>query len=287
MAYRVCFGCVTDEKLRYQRQAAILLASLRQLGGEYADADFIVCVDGAIAPDVLPYLTMLGARLVPVATVSDRWPATGKLRFLELPSLASYDYAVLVDCDIAVTGSPDRLFGGSGVRARMAGATSVPPAVLADLFARAGLPPQDARYRTTVNPAPTPLYANSGVVVVAGAVIETFAEHWVRRQRWLLDHPEWLPDCAKHTNQASLSVALIESGVAFEPLDLGCNFPVHRAPARFYTPEVEALEPTILHYDLMDADGYLAPSHGGAANLAVDRVNAAWRSVRERLQRGP
>lgn len=286
MALRVCFGCVTNEKLRYQRQAALLLASLRQLGGEYADSDFILCVDGEIAPDVMPYLTLFDAKLVPVTPVSNHLPATGKLRFLELPELAAYDYAVLVDCDTAITGSPRRLFGGTGVRARMAGGTSVPPAVLADLFARAGLPPQDARYWTTVHRAPTPLYANSGVVVVAAAAIETFAAHWARRQRWLLDHPEWLPDCARHTNQASLSVALIESGVAFEPLDLGCNFPVHRAPPSFYTPEVEALEPTILHYDLMDADGYLAPSHGRAANLAVDRVNAAWRSTHARLQRG-
>jgi hypothetical protein len=281
--YRVCFGCVTDDKPRYQRQAAVLLASLRRLGGEYGNTDFFVCTTGAIAPEIAPFLTMLGARVVHVPPVSTRLPATGKLRFLELPDIAGHDYAVLMDCDTAIAMPPDGLFGGAGVRARMAGATSVPPAVLADLFARAGLPPQDACYWTTVKRERTPIYVNSGVVVVAAAAARDFAHRWARHQSWLLDHPELLPGCAKHTNQASLAVALVDSGIAFEALDIGFNFPVHRAPPAFYTSEIDALAPTILHYDLTDEDGSLRPSPGAAADAAITRVNRAWRSTRASL----
>ena len=275
--YRVCFGCVTDEKIRYQRQAIFLLASLRHFGGEYADADFLLCVAGQLAPELLVQAKQLDARVIPVERVSGHLPATSKLRFLQRPELLAYDYTVLLDCDTAIVRPPGGLFGGRGVRARLAGSTSVPPAILADLFARAGLPPQDACYWTTVKPERTPLYANSGVIAVATGVIETFVDRWIKHQCWLLEQPELLPGCARHTNQASLSVALVDTGVPFEPLDIGFNFPVHRAPPSFFTPEISALAPTILHYDLSDQDGCLLPSAGRGSNEAIARLNDAWR----------
>jgi hypothetical protein len=278
--HRVVFGCVSDGKLRYQRQAVVLLASLRALGGEYADADFIWCVAGEIAPELRPYVARLGARVVAIDPVSGKLPATNKLRFLQQPELSAFDYVVLMDCDTAVAAAPSLLFGGAGVRARMAGSTSVPPSVLADLFARAGLPPQPERYWTTVKPERTPLYANSGVVVVATAIAEQFVACWMRYQSWLLDHPELLPGSVRHTNQASLALALVDSGVEFEPLDIEFNFPVHRAPPEFYTPAVSALAPVILHYDLTDDDGCLLPSPALGASAAIARVNNAWQHAR-------
>jgi hypothetical protein len=276
MRHRVCFGCVTDANPRYQRQAVLLLASLRALAGEYADADFFLCVVGRIHPALMPIAAALGTHVVEVQPLSMKRPAANKLRFLLLPELEQFDYAVLLDCDTALAASPEGLFGGAGVRGRMAGARSVPPEVLAGLCGRSGLPAPQATYITAVTREPTPIYVNSGVIVVARATLGRFIERWVHYQDWLLASPELLPGCAGHTNQASLTLALIESQVAFEPLDVRFNFPVHRAPRTFWTPEVDRLSPVILHYDLTASDGHLLSPRATGARAAVEHVNAAW-----------
>jgi hypothetical protein len=142
------------------------------------------------------------------------------------------------------------------------------------------LPPPAPDYLTAVTRERIPLYVNSGVLVVARDALDRFAGSWLRHQDRLLAQPHLLPGCAKHTNQASLSLALVESGVSFEPLDLGFNFPVHRAPATFITPEIHMVRPTILHYDFTAEDWTLRPSPALMANAAIDRVNAAWRRYR-------
>jgi hypothetical protein len=283
-AYRACFGCVTDEEPEFQQGALFLLASLRALGGAYAGADFVICVVGTLAPPLATMADTLGARVVAVAPLSETRPQANKLRFLALPELARYDYAVLLDCDTAIATSPEDMFGGTGMRARIAGGRSVPPSVLDNLFAEAGMAPPPPAYLTTVTAEPTPLYCNSGVVVMAGAIVGRFIDIWQRRQAWLLEHPELLPGCAGHAQQASLSLALAECGVAFEPLDLRFNFPAHRPRRSFFTPAVDVLDPVILHYNHPAEDWTLLPSLAAGANRAIDRVNAAWRETRARLQ---
>jgi hypothetical protein len=273
--YRVCFGCVTDDHPRYQRCAILLATSLRQLGGEYADADFVICVVGKLDPALLPLAERVRAEVIEVPPIAPHRPPSHKLRFLLRPELAAYDYGVLIDCDAAIAGSPARMFGGTGVRARMAGRATVPNAVLADLLRRESLPVPDLCYFATTSHEPLTLYCNSGVVVVAGSVVQTFALAWYDYQNMLLAAPELLPGCAQHTNQASLTLALVASGVTFEPLDLSLHFPIHRTPADFRTPDIDRIDPMLLHYSLIHED-VLPPCRPLGANAAIARVNAAW-----------
>jgi hypothetical protein len=277
--FRVCFGCVADGP-KYRQQVYLLLATLRALGGDYANADFFLCVVGAITPEIKRATEGLSARIVSTDAYSQRHPYSNKLRFLGLSEIQGYDYAVLLDCDTAIAGSLERLFGGRGVRAKIADGATVPQQLLVELFSAAGLTSPEASYFTSLSNDRTLPYCNSGVVVIPGASAGMFAESWIRNNDWLLQHPELLPGCGTFCDQASLSLALTESRVAFEPLDVGLNFPTHWAP-QFYTPDIARVAPAILHYhDRVSADGRVLRCPAVMANQAIARINDVWRQAR-------
>src|SRR5215467_2657805 len=114
---RIVLGCVVDNKPVYLHEALRLLQSVRWFGGEAAKCDFILCMVGTADPLFSRRFRQLAAKVRVVQAYSEISPATNKLRFWQLPELASYQRAVCLDCDTIVMRDPLPPLQGPGLQA--------------------------------------------------------------------------------------------------------------------------------------------------------------------------
>lgn len=91
---------------------------------------------------------------------------SNKIRFLELPELAHYETAVLLDCDVALVQDPAPYFAQPALQLKIADLPTVPSERLAWLCAHFDLVAPAPIYRTTCSQEPTIWYCNTGVMIL-------------------------------------------------------------------------------------------------------------------------
>src|SRR5215213_6420108 len=109
-ARSVAFGCVAEPTPRFYDQVLRLLQSIRWFGGSLADADVFICVVGEIDTAWRVEFETLGAQVRVVQPFNPLNRFSNKVRFLELPELAQYETAVLLDCDMVLVQDPAPYF---------------------------------------------------------------------------------------------------------------------------------------------------------------------------------
>jgi hypothetical protein len=240
---RIVFGCVADNKPKYLDQALRLLRSLRWFGGVSAGCDFIVCVVDSADPLYSRKYRELGAKIRVVPRYSLASPATNKLRFWQLQELAGYQRVLCLDCDTIIVRDPVPPLQSSGLHARIVGLPTVPHNVFVELFRTFGLKIPEQTYRCALSGEPTIVYLNNGVLAMDTATIADLVPRWIKFTDGLL-RMELLGDCKWFTEQAALTLAVVDSGCPLNLLGNEMNFPF---PGGKH-PMVEDVDPRIIHY---------------------------------------
>ena len=274
----VVFGCVAEPTPRFYGQALRLLQSIRWFGGALAGADVFVCFVGEPDPDRRAELEALGAqvRLVELFSPLNRY--SNKVRFFELPELARYETAVLLDCDVALVQDPTPYLAQPALQLMLADLPTVPSARLAWLCERFGLAAPAPSYRTTCSQEPTIWYCNTGVMIMPTAWIGRVLPRWREYIMALCAEPELLDPPFNHCNQAAMALTYLADPLPFAELPVAMNFPLHQTGRR---PSEAMLreDPVILHYhDRVDADGLLLPVPYPLAQARAEQLNQRLRA---------
>ena len=265
----VVFGCVTDQQQKFFDQAVRLVASLRWFGGELANAPFIICAVDGMPDEYRQQLIKLGAVVRDVERFDARHGPSNKMRFLELPEVNQYQHVCLLDCDTLVVQDLSRFLPDEGLAIKPADLVSVTVEQFQQIFSYFGLVAPEPSYFTDVSNEPILSYFNSGVCLFSQGTLPIIRGAWARWNKKLLDAGEALPHKKFFTDQASLTMAIVETGIVIKPLPSIMNFPVH-LPEKLYSAEYFFKDPVIIHYHGMAHEG------GGIMDLPL--VGAAHRA---------
>jgi hypothetical protein len=279
----LAFGCVAEPTPRFYEQVLRLVQSIRWFGGSLADADVFVCFVGDADVARRAELEALGAQVRAVEPFNPLNRYSNKIRFLELPELAGYQTAVLLDCDMALVQDPAPYLAQPALQLMIADLPTVPSERLAWLCGRFGLAAPAPTYRTTCSQEPTIWYCNTGVTILPCAWIARILPAWRDFILRLCAEPALLDPPYNHCNQAAMTLTYIADPLPFAELPVAMNFPLHQIGRR----PAEALlreDPVILHYhDRVDAEGLLLAVPYPLAQARVEQLNERLRASR-RLQ---
>jgi hypothetical protein len=284
----VVVGLLTENTPRMLVQAIRLLRSIRWFGGELAGARVVVCGVGALESGARRSLEALGAE---IRTVSRFHPAnpTGNRHQLIAELLdAPQRVMLLLDCDTIVVRDPLPFLTGDAFEAKIAPTPTVSDEVFERLFAHFGLTKPPRTHVTSFDGAPTIPYFNAGVFAIPIELARTLAPAWRHYNEILADNPQLAAPCHRHMHQASLSLALVATGIPHRELPWSMNFQTN---AQHVTPPPGFAEtdPVIIHYHQHATDdGFLLPVPYPAAQARIElfheRMRAEGFVQRERPQ---
>ena len=273
-------SCVVDNHPKFLMQVWNLACSLIETGDwPKPDVEFFVHYTDAVDPQKLATLARLGAKLRPVHPWGPGIARyCNKLRQLETPELQSADVAILLDADVVVAKPLAPLLSSTRVRGKIVDAANPPEDVWKALLKGTvfegrdifdGTPSMDPEART---PATN---FNGGVYVLPQAAIAVLKSLWPKWTNFCLDHAERLGDYAHHADQIGFALAMQEAELAFEPLSLGQNFPLHFSPEAYRT--VDPCDLSIIHYHWQMND------HGLPKPIGIAWIDAQVQAVSERI----
>jgi hypothetical protein len=279
----VCLvGCVAENNDKYLRQTVRFVQAIRWFGGSLAGVRIRVCVVDDIEPAYARRLERLDADVRIVHRFHPRNPYANKLQFFNQLEWNEAEMVMLLDCDTAVVRDPLPFITSDAFQAKIADLPSVSHEVFTQIFNRYGLTLPKRSHVTDFNPTPTIPYCNSGVLFIPAQIGRRLIPAWRDWNIRLADNLEILGPYACHCDQASLAVALAETGVPFRPVDRALNYPLHLthmpAPAGF-----AESDPVVIHYhDRIDAEGFLLPTPYPKAQVRIAALNARSRPERSR-----
>ena len=277
---KISVGCVADNSQTYLDQALRLLRSWRWFAGAYAQSDFHVCVVEGAPAGFLRQCADLGAQVHRVERFAGRHPTSNKLRFFEVPEAVDADRVLLLDCDTVVVREPQDLMRGDGLTAKIADVATVSLDVFARVFAHLGLSMPPPIHACTVSGAPMIAYFNSGVISMSRRAASLLAPEWSRINGELTGVFEALGGTPHFCEQASLSLALVRTGITYELVSDEMNFPAHFTD-QLPGSAMASVDPAIIHYHFMvDDAGFLLPS-------PYPRVDARIQAFNARLRQSP
>ena len=274
----VVYSCVTDQSPLSAHQTMIWASTLLTYGGQRADSVIVHAV-GSCNPGLARFLGALGIEPVPVQPFDARHPHSNKLVQLESGPLASADYVVLCDCDLAFCGDISGWKSGNTLRARRVGFANLTLEQWSRLYAEAGLERPGETVAAALDGRQTmPTYCNGGLLIVPNEVFRLLGGAWPRWNRWLLERLSLLSPFEYFTDQVSLALACAELELEVDelPLDLNCPTQLQLDPQL-----TAGLQPIVLHYHKhLDRAGLLLPAGTPTIDYQINRVNELIRSMR-------
>lgn len=274
-------GCVAENTPKYLSQALRLLQSIRWFGGKIADVKFIVCVVDGCDPVYKAEFEKYVAEVRIVERFSEKHPPSNKLRFLQQPDLQEYQHILLLDCDTLVVQDPSLYLQADGFRAKIADGPTTPSHRFKELFDYFQLPMPAEDFNCSVRGTPTVPYFNAGVLLFSQAAMNDLVPAWVKLNEELIKNMGTLlpGSYAFFCEQASLCLAIVESGTKFDVFGNAMNFPIHHES---YINLLEGIDPLIIHYhNLVDSSGYISPSKYPLANKRITQFNDRLRRDRD------
>lgn len=277
MKKTVIFGCVTDQNQKFLDQALRLVASLRWFGGSLANAPFHVCAVEGMPDTYKQRLERLGASIHPVARFDARHGPSNKLRFLEMEDLQEYDIVALLDCDTLIVQDPAPYLPHTGFSAKPADLATVTSAQFDRIYAKHNFAPPVKNCVSDITGEQMYPYFNSGVCLFTRSILASLREAWIRWDRKMIDEATLLGFPPFYADQASLALALLETGIEVTQLPPEMNFPAHFEVQR-YPSKLRQIDPVIIHYH------HLAYLGAGIAPLAMPRVWERAQGFNERMK---
>ena len=276
-------GCVTENTPKFLSQALRLLQSIRWFGGKIADAKVIVCVVEGIDPAYRDEFQKYFAEVRIVERFSEKHPQSNKLRFLQQEDLKDYRSTLLLDCDTVVVQDPSADLATDGLRGKIVDGPTVPHHVFEDLFDFFQLQIPQKDYQCTVRGTPTIPYFNAGVLLFSQTAMSDLVPTWVELNEQLINNLEILGNSTNFCEQASLSLAVVDTETKLDVFGNEMNFPIHHED---YISCLENIDPLIIHYhSLVDLSGYIRPSKYPLVNKRITQFNDRLHKERETFRK--
>ena len=269
----VVVGLLTENTPRMLVQAIRLVRSIRWFGGELAGVRILACGVGPLEAGARATLESLG---VEIRTVTRFHPAnpTGNRHQLMSELLDSSEEVLFqLDCDTIVVRDPLPHLRRDVFHAKIAPMVTVSDAVFERLFAHFGLPKPPRTHVTLLDGQATIPYFNAGVFAIPTALARKLAPAWRRYNEILANDPQLVAPCQRHMHQASLSLALAETGVPYAEMPPAMNFQLNAAHVAA-PPGFAETDPVIIHYHhLASDDGFVLPCPYPAAQARIDQFH--------------
>jgi hypothetical protein len=278
----VVVGLLTENAPRMLTQAIRLLRSIRWSGGELTQARIVVCGVGPLEAAARSTIETLGAEVRIVTRFHPANPTGNRHQLIAELLTLPQEVLFLLDCDTLVVRDPLPYLDGSVFQGKITPTPTVSDEVFERLFAHFNLVKPARAHITSFSGTPTIPYFNSGVLVVPTALARRLAPVWRRYNEILAEQPDLAAPCERHMLQASLSLALVETGVPYRELPAEMNFQVNfqvNAPHLKPPPGFVETDPVIIHYhQLATDDGFLLPCPYPRAQARIERFHERLRA---------
>ncbi len=248
-----------------------LIMSMAHFGGAMTNGRYLVLVTGAMAPKMVEALTSYG---VEVRQVPSGTRALHPLLWLE--NERDFDVAVVLDSGSMVAGDFSGYVTDRCIGARLA--DECPLSVSEWERAAAHLDRDLTRMRLTLpgSGEDAPPYFDPGLLIVPRLLLAEVCGEWRETAERLATLHLVDGDPSVLAAQA-LSFVLHRSRLPVRVLPLELGFPVGRSLHPICMPD--AVQPLVLRYRGLTADGRLPVSPHAEPNVAVARVNALLASL--------
>ena len=282
LAAGVVVGLLTENSPRMLTQAVRLVRSIRWFGGELAHARVVVCGVGPLESSARETLEALD---VEVRSVSRFHPAnpTGNRHQLIAELLDAPEKVLfLLDCDTIVVRDPLPFLlpslNGEAFQAKIAPTPTVSDEVFERLFEHFRLTKPPRSHIAAFNFEPTIPYFNAGVFAIPTSMARILAPAWRKFNIALADQPHLAAPCQRHIHQASLTLALVETGVPCVELPAAMNYQIN-AQQLTPPPGFAEIDPVIIHYHhLASDDGFLLPCTYPGAQARIEMFHERMRA---------
>lgn len=284
---KTIISCVVDADPKYLMQAWNLSVALGE-SGILADesTEFLIHYTESIDRDRLIPFEKNGARLRKIEKFGDGNAVyCNKLRQLEGDDILDADFVLLLDADVLPVSSFGDLLQGDKVRAKIVDAPNPPERIWRRLFESAGFDVADVKLATPDfgENVFTPITnCNGGVYLLPRAAVAALRESWPRWSLFCLANADLLEKWAHHSDQLGFALAMHESGLEFEPLDIYDNFPTH-FPAGLYSRLPEKAIRFIHYHDKTDNHGFPVPIGIPWVDRQISEANERIRAYRRSL----
>ena len=273
----VVVGLLTENTPRMLTQATRLLRSIRWFGGELAHARVVVCGVGELESGARATLEQLGAEIRVVSRFHPANPSANRLQLLAELLDAPQRVLFLLDCDTIVVQDPLPCLDADGFQGKIAPTPTVSDDVFERLFAHFHLPKPPRTHITPFDGTPTIPYFNAGVFAIPTALARKLEPSWRKFNRILADDPDLVAPCQRHMHQASLALALAETGIPHKELPHAMNYQINATHIAAPTGYAD-IDPIIIHYHhLGTEDGFLLPTPYPGAQARIDRFHERMR----------
>lgn len=274
----VVVGLLTENTTRMLAQAIRLVRSIRWFGGELAGARVVVCGVGALESGARATLEALGADVRIVSRFHPANPTGNRHQLLAELLDAPEEILFVLDCDTIVVQDPLPYVSGDRLQAKIAPTPTVSDEVFERLFAHFGLVKPARSYVTPFDNSPTIPYFNAGAFAIPRELARKLAPAWRKYNLVLADHPELVVPCQRHMHQASMSLALAETGIPHAEWPSEMNYQIN-ATHIAAPPGFAELDPVILHYHhLGTEDGFLLPCPYPGAQARIETFHERMRA---------
>jgi hypothetical protein len=274
----VVVGLLTENTPRMLTQATRLLRSLRWFGGRLANARVVVCGVGELEANARATLETLGAEIRTVSRFHPRNPTANRHQLLASLLDEPEDVFLLLDCDTLIVQDPSPYLRDDVFQGKIAPGATVTDEVFERLFLHFGIAKPPRSRTAGLTGEPTIPYYNAGVLVLPKTIARTLAPVWRRLNQELADRPELVAESVRHMHQASLALALAETGVSCADLPEEMNHQINAT--HFAAPQAFVdTDPVIIHYHhLATDDGFLLPCPYPATQKRIEQFHARMRA---------
>lgn len=242
---------VVDDAAKFQMQAWLFLHSLSKLGLSPRTQILLVHC-GKLHDAVRRKAETCGAQVTKVDRFGTGASAyCNKLQQLPAVLATQASYAVLCDTDLGFLIDPCTLTKPDVVRAKPVDKTNPAPALLRQILDRAGfadtqltqMPDFAARDPSNLTHR---LNCNGGLYALPLDLLRDLEPAWRRWAEFSLTQGDLLGRALIHSDQIGFCLAMLDLGLAYDPLEAEDNFPLHLPAPDYEAHQTRA--PRVLHY---------------------------------------
>lgn len=207
-------------------QSIPLIKSIRKYGSSLKDSDILLCYVGKMTDSYLKAVSHInGIKFKQVDQFHPNHKHSNKLRIYEQPEIFEYEFLCALDCDTVILGDISPTLKDGAISMKMADGKTISSKIMKRVFGAANQIYPSESYKTT-NGHNSIAYCNNGFLVTDTSNINFF-KIWKKKTMWLCENQNLLDDKRFFTEQVSLSLAIYESGINLNLVDVIYNFPTH------------------------------------------------------------
>ena len=224
---KIAYSCVVDAKPLFEWQAFILIQSLlRNVKCDPVDIK-VHCLPG-VTQSFRNAVNNLNTEIIDIQPYQGH-SYCNKIQQCFSSAFDEYDKVVLLDCDLFFLSLPE-INENITFAAKIVDLPNPPIEILDKIFREASIKkPKQVLVDCSMSQDEITYEknCNGGLYVIDQKHLRDIGIAWSKRANWLLDRIELLGNYHQHVDQISLSLALNQLEISWQPLTARDNFPVH------------------------------------------------------------